>query len=96
METNRTFYQNEVRNVRIKIYDQNHQNFEPDSAYASVEDDEETEVIPEESVTVNGNEVYMTVDEDVTENTGIYYIIWKIIKNDNTYYHKTRLMVTEL
>lgn len=96
METNRTFYQNEIRNLKITIYDQDHTAFEPDTAYASVEEEDETEIVAEQAATINGNDVYITIGTSVTENTGTYYVIWKIVKDGSTYYHKTRLMVMEL
>lgn len=96
METNKTFYQNEVRNLKITIYDQDHTAFEPDSAYIAIEDEDETTVVAEQAAMVDGNDIYTTINTTVTATNGIYYVIWRIVKDSSTYYHKTRLMVTEL
>jgi hypothetical protein len=95
-----TFYENEIRAVEIIIRDQNDDDFNLSTAYASVVDSDGTTVVSETECLVTDNKAYTLINMDVTSIPGSYEIIWKIVKIINSttyhYYHKTKLIVDDL
>lgn len=97
--TTQTLYQNEVRPVTIAITKKDHSAFSEitSGSLYSVTDCDGTEVLEETNATVSSNTITAVIDTDVTGTVGDYFIIWKIIDENNyVYYHKTYLTVIEL
>lgn len=94
--TSEWFYQNEKKVVQIALYDDDNADFEPDSAYSTVKNSSGTVVIEEQSALSSGNLISTIIGPTVTGTVGEYYIVWRILKNDNIYYRKTNINVYEL
>ena len=89
-------YQNEIRALEITIRDEDGNGFTPDTAYFSVYDEDGDAVgnVPENQVAqVTNNTVIALIGTATTAQLGTYYIVWRIIKNNYTYYHTTLLEV---
>jgi hypothetical protein len=89
-------YQNEIRALEITIRDDDGNAYAPENAYFSVYDDEGTAVgnVPENQVAqVTRNTVVALIGTATTAAVGTYYVVWKMIKNNYTFYHTTLLEV---
>lgn len=107
MRTYQTLYQNEIRAIEITINSQDGQEFIPSGAFVSVSrtadsdnaysgtDYTDTLVVSEQTALVDGNKVRTLIGNIVTANVGEYKVLWKIIKENYTYYHITDLDVVE-
>lgn len=96
MKTYITFYQGEIRAVEITIRDQDDDDFDPSGAYFSVVDSDGTTVKAEADCLVTENKIYALINTEVTATVDEYEIVWRIVKDSYTYYHKTKLNVEEL
>lgn len=96
MQTTQTLYQNEVRAVQLRLTDQDDAAFQPDSAYTTIYDSSGSVVRAEQACYTDGSSIYDIIGEAVTDTVGDYDIIWKVIKGNYTYYHKTNLTVLSL
>jgi len=91
-----TFNKDEIRNAELSIRDNNDVEFEPTHATSCVIDEIGDILIPSAEIQVDGNNVIMVVDERVTGNVGVYYIIWSIYLDNLKYMHKTQLNIVDL
>lgn len=96
MQTTQTLYQNEIRAIQLRLTDQDELPFLPDSAYTTIYDSDGNVARDEQVIYINSNSVYDVVGTVVTGTVGDYEIIWKIVKDNYTYYHKTKLTVLSL
>jgi len=96
MKTYITFYEKEIRAVELLIRDQNDVLFSVDNATVKVMDKNDNVVVPETPAYVVGSSVSFLIGTSVTNVAGEYDIIWKLIKGQYTFYHKTRLVVEDL
>ena len=96
MVSTQTLYEGEKRAIEITLTDQDDAVFEPTVVYTTIynEDDEVVRVYQEAYLT--SNRMYDIVDTTVTANTGNYYIVWKIVKSEYIYYHRTSIVVLSL
>lgn len=89
-------YENEYRSIEILIRDMCEEDFNPDTATAHIEDVDGTTIMEETTCMVIANKIRVIVPTDVTNVKGMYNVIWTIIKDGNTFKHKTILNVEEL
>ena len=91
-----TIYENEYRSIEILIRDMCEEDFNPDTATAHIEDNEGETIVEETTCMVVANKIRVIVPTTVTNVKGLYNIIWTVIKDGNTFKHKTILNVEEL
>jgi len=94
--TYQELYKNENRAIRIKLYDKDRATFDPDSAYSTIYDSNNEIVRVERGCMTDSTSVWDIVSTTVTATVGEYYILWKIIKNNYIYYHRTNLRVSDV
>jgi hypothetical protein len=94
--TLQTFLQNEVRALEITVRDQDGNAYAPDAAYFQVQDEDGLEVVAEQAASVVNNTVNALIGTTTTAQVGTYYIIWRLVKGQYTYYHVTELEVHKL
>jgi len=95
METIKTLYQNERRALKLSLYNDNDSFDDITESFYSVYDNDGNIVIAEQKAYTDDNSASVVIGTTVTSTIGTYYIIWKIIDNNNyIYYHKTLLQVT--
>jgi hypothetical protein len=70
--------------------------FQCTSAYASVVDSDGTTVRSERPCYTDDESAWDLIETDVTGTVGTYYVKWKIIYDDETIYHLTRIEVMEI
>lgn len=94
--TQQEFNQNEIRKLELTINDQDGQDFIPNTAYATILNNNNEPVVAEQQADIVDNKVSITIDSVTTGTIGKYKVIWKLNKSIYTYYHLTRLEVISL
>lgn len=90
------FYENEYRVLQILIRDMDENDFNPDTATCSVEDDLGNIVMEETTCMVADNTARVVIPTTITDTHGRYKVIWTIRKDGYVYKHKTILNIEEL
>lgn len=90
-----TLYENEKRNIQLKIRNNDETKFLPDSATFTVFNSSTT-TVETSACSIDENVITATITPLTTVNTGNYEVIWKINKNSQIFYHKTILTILEL
>lgn len=99
MQTYTTMYHNEERALSIKIRDNDECAFNLDGGsevWTTIEDMDENIVVTRQPAVItptDGNIAVTVIGSLVTANTGNYYLIWEIVKDGYTYFHRTKLEI---
>jgi len=98
METHQTLYQNENRAVSLTVLDKDKAAFDDMVTVTyTIEDDDATVVVTQQSATISSNTITAIVDTTVTASVGDYFITWKITdSNGYIFYHKTAIEVLSI
>lgn len=88
--------QNEVRTVQLTIEDTDGVEFAPSAAYATIKDKSGNTVVPQQTASLQDNNVYVTVNTMTTSAEGSYNLIWELRKDGFVYYHCTELEIIPL
>jgi hypothetical protein len=96
MQTYITIYKNEKRAIQLHMNDNDNDNYQCNSAYASVVDSNGNNIRRERPCYTDDESAWDLIETDVTGTAGIYYIIWKILNTNEVIYHSTKLEVIEV
>jgi len=96
-----TIFQNEIRTLELSIRNEDETRFIPTSAsvYVTDLDGEKVEdctVSIGTSGGVNENVITALITKNTSQIPAEYLVYWNIVKNTNTFVHRTNLLVLEL
>lgn len=94
--TQQEMHTNEIRPLEITINDHVGNPFSPSAAYATVYDEDGTEVVAEQAAMVIVDRVYTIIGTTTTATAGRYTVKWRILYGGYTYYHATDLEVVDV
>ena len=86
----------EVRAIELTVRDQDDVDFIPDGVSVTIKDFDAVDIITDQVAVINTNRISTLITTEVSSVAGIYFIIWKITKEEAIYYHKTIINIREI
>jgi len=85
--------ENDVRVLEITLRKQDGTAFAPSGAFVTIYDENENEVVAEQSAYISSNKVYTIIGTAVSATPGKYKVWWKIHYESQVYNHITWVTV---